>query len=116
MVEVVVSNEFEAWYRGLGEGDVEQVTLHVEVLKDRGVALGFPHSSAIKGSKIALRELRIQSSGKPLRVFYVFDPKRQAYLLVGGDKTGNENFYAEMIAESERIYAQYLKEIEETAK
>ena len=67
-------------------------------------------SSAIKGSSIAMRELRVQSGGKPLRVFYVFDPKRQAVLLLGGDKTGDKRFYESMIPKAERIYADYLKE------
>ena len=37
-----------------------------------------PLSSAIKGSRYALRELRIQSAGHPLRIFYVFDPERRS--------------------------------------
>ena len=110
MVEIVATAEFAGWYQGLSEGDAEQVTLHVEILQVRGVALAFPQSSSIKGSRIALRELRLQSSGHPLRVFYAFDPKRQAVLLVGGDKAGNEKFYEEMIPLSERLFAAFLKE------
>jgi hypothetical protein len=37
-----------------------------------------------------MRELRIQSHGDPLRVFYAFDPSRSAVLLIGGNKTGKE--------------------------
>jgi hypothetical protein len=37
-----------------------------------------------------MRELRVQSGGKPIRVFYAFDPRRTAILLLGGDKTGDE--------------------------
>lgn len=32
--------------------------------------------------------IAVQSDGKPLRVFYAFDPRRRAILLIGGDKTG----------------------------
>ena len=32
-----------------------------------------------------------------LRVFYAFDPRRMAILLIGGDKTGDRRFYEQMI-------------------
>ena len=32
------------------------------------------------------RELRIQSGGNPLRVFYAFDPRRSAILLIRGEQ------------------------------
>jgi hypothetical protein len=40
-----------------------------------------------------MRELRIQSRGRPLRVFCGFEPLRRAVLLLGGDKTGDKRFY-----------------------
>jgi hypothetical protein len=76
----------------------------------RGLALGFPRSSAIKGSSFALRELRIQSQGRPLRVFYAFDPARQAVVLIGGDKTGDGRFYERMVPVAERIWKECLDE------
>ncbi len=51
-----------------------------------------------------MRELRIQSRGRPLRVFYAFDPLRQAVLLLGGDKTGDNRFYVSMIPRVEAIW------------
>jgi hypothetical protein len=56
----------------------------------------------------ALRELRIQSGGQPLRAFYAFDPVRQAVLLTGGDKTGDDRFYRKMIAEATALWNDYL--------
>jgi len=112
VVEVVYTDEFEAWWDGLSEREQDDVGAVVDALQERGVGLRFPLSSAIRGSKIALRELRIQSGGHPLRVFYAFDPKRQAVLLIGGDKTGRDRFYAEMIPAAEAIYEAYLKETE----
>ena len=69
------------------------------------MALGDPAASAIKGASFALRELRIKSSGHALRVFYAFDPRRDAVLIVGGDKTGrnSDDFYAEKIHAAEGI-------------
>jgi hypothetical protein len=37
----------------------------VGLLEAKGLALGYPHSSAIEGSRHALRELRVQSGGRP---------------------------------------------------
>jgi hypothetical protein len=116
VVEVITTDEFLAWYQGLDEEDVVAVTRAVDRLAEVGVTLGFPHSSAIVGSRIAMRELRVQSRGRPFRVFYVFDPKRQAVLLLGGDKTGDDRFYEQEIPRAEAIYAQFLVEEAERDK
>lgn len=110
MVEVVTTDEFAAWYEALDLGDGEAVVRMVERLEHKGVTLGFPYSSAIEGSRIALRELRVQSAGRPLRVFYAFDPARDAVLLIGGDKTGDGRFYERMVPLAERIWDEYLQE------
>ncbi len=54
----------------------------------------------------------MQHQGRPYRVFFAFDPRRMAMLLIGGDKTGNKSFYKEMVPKAEAIYAQHLVEIE----
>lgn len=107
MVEVEGTEEFETWFLELSEKDGEAVARVVGLLEDKGVALGFPYCSEIKGSQ-ALRELRIQSGGHPLRVFYAFDPVRRAVLLLGGDKTGDDRFYERFVPHAERLWAEYL--------
>ena len=73
--------------------------------------LPFPHSSGIAGSKHAhMRELRVQSGGRPIRVFYAFDPRRAAILLIGGDKTGDGRFYERMIPVADKLYDTYIDE------
>jgi hypothetical protein len=74
MAGVVATDEFRDWYRALDDGDARAVTRAVDRLEMLGVALPFPFSSAIAGSTYALRELRVQSGGRPLRVLYIFDP------------------------------------------
>jgi|SRR5688572_9081797 len=110
MVEVVATDEFVAWYRDLDDAATDDIDAAVGVLEARGVALGHPRSSEIKGAPFALRELRIQSNGRPLRVFYAFDPRRQAVLLLGGDKTGDGRFYERMVPLAERLWKEYLDE------
>lgn len=58
-----------------------------------------------------MRELRIQSGGKPLRVFYAFDPRRSAILLIGGDKTGNDRFYETFTPLADDLYDAHLREL-----
>jgi hypothetical protein len=58
-----------------------------------------------------MRELRVQSAGRPLRVFYAFDPRRSAILLIGGDKTGDKRFYERMVPIADALYDVYIAEI-----
>lgn len=60
-----------------------------------------------------MRELRVQSGGKPLRIFYAFDPRRSAILLIGGDKTGDDRFYERMIPIADDLYDVYLEELQQ---
>ena len=65
------------------------------------------------GSAFGLRELRCQSGGKPLRMAYGFDQKRQAVVLLGADKTGqsDKKFYEWFIDAAEKRWIEYLKEV-----
>ena len=98
--------------QSLDEAATDAVARVVDMLELQGPVLPFPYSSAIKGSRLALRELRVQSHGRPIRVFYAFDPVRQAVLLIGGDKSNNDRFYETMVPQAERIFARYLQELE----
>jgi hypothetical protein len=110
MIEVLGTDEFEVWFLALDDSDSMAVARVVGLLESRGTTLGFPYSSAIEGTRYALRELRVQSGGRPLRIFYAFDPLRQAVLLLGGDKTGDNRFYTTMIPIAESIWEVYLRE------
>lgn len=47
-----------------------------------------------------------------LRVLFVFDPRRTAILLIGGDKTGRwQQWYDEFIPLAEKLYAKYLEDL-----
>ena len=113
---VEFTDEFELWWLELSELVQEKCAAVVDLLIREGPNLGFPYSSSIMGSAYALRELRIQCAGHPYRILYAFDPQRNALLILGGDKTGNDRWHEENVPRAERIYEQYLKEIEEEAK
>jgi hypothetical protein len=59
-----------------------------------------------------MRELRIQHEGRPYRILYAFDPARTAFLLLGGDKTGDERWYDKMVPKADAIYADHLQSLE----
>jgi len=110
--DVEVTDECKAWLEALEEGDFDAVDYAVDLLVERGPHLGFPYSSSINGSRHGqMRELRVQSGGRPLRLFYAFDPRRAVILLIGGDKTGDKRFYDRMIPIADDLYDVYLEEL-----
>lgn len=109
---VEYTDEFGAWYEGLAEASQDDIDRVVGLLEAKGPSLPHPYSSGIQGSRHShMRELRVQSGGAPVRVFYAFDPRRTAILLIGGDKTGGQRFYERMIPLADRLYDAYLDEL-----
>jgi hypothetical protein len=58
-----------------------------------------------------MRELRVQHQGRPYRLFYAFDPRRAAILLIAGDKTGDRRFYERMTPIADRLYDEHLEQL-----
>jgi hypothetical protein len=115
--EVEFTDEFESWWTDLDEAVQDGIDRSVHLLEEKGPSLGFPHSSDIKGSKHGnMRELRTQVGGEPYRVFYAFDPRRAAILLVGGNKVGDDDFYERMVPVADRIYETHLEELAQERK
>ena len=89
-----------------------QITASVELLEERGPSLPFPFSSGISSSRHNhMRELRVQIGGAPFRIFYAFDPRRMAILLIGGNKTGDDRFYETQVPVADTLYDVHLKEL-----
>jgi hypothetical protein len=110
--EVEYTDEFEEWWNSLSEAEQDEITASVELLMEKGPALPHPYSSGIGTSRHDhMRELRIQAKGKPYRVFYAFDPRRTAILLIGGNKTGNDRFYDEYVPTADKLYDAHLLEL-----
>ena len=84
----------------------------VNLLRREGTALGYPRSSQVKTSRHShMRELRVTTAGRAIRIFYAFDPRRTAILLIGGQKTEQERFYQEYVRRADSIYDEYLCQI-----
>jgi hypothetical protein len=85
----------------------------IDQLLDEGPQLGRPLVDRITGSRLHnLKELRPGSSGQSeVRILFIFDPVRNAVLLVAGDKSGRwQQWYREAIPAAEAAYEAYLKE------
>jgi len=110
--DIEYTDEFGRWWESLSEDEQISVAASVGLLEERGPALGFPHSSGINGSKHGhMRELRTQHGGRPLRTLYAFDPRRNAILLIGGDKTGDNRWYETHVPIADQLYDEHLLQL-----
>jgi len=107
--KILTTDVFRLWWQDLSLPEQEDVLTGVTLLRQLGPTLPYPYSSSVEGSKYShMRELRIQHWGQPYRVLYAFDPKRQAILLTGGNKTGNKRWYKQNTPIADRLYKEYL--------
>ena len=109
MWEVIQTSNFKEWYDDLDEDAKEDILSSIIILQNTGPILGRPKVDTLKGSKIKnLKELRVQSNGRPFRIFFLFDSKKNIVLLTGGNKQNDKSFYKRKILESEKIYKEYF--------
>ena len=115
--EVLYTDQFEEWWLTLSEDQQEQIIAAVEILEERGPSLGRPLVDTIKTSSFKnMKELRV-SKGGALRILFIFDPLRQAVLLLGGNKEGAwEAWYQEAVPRADELYEEYLQELRAEGK
>lgn len=111
MWEVRQTERFEQWFKALDDTDRRKVIVALLLLENQGPHLPRPYADTVNESKYAnMKELRIQSQGKPLRAFFAFDPERTGILLCAGDKGKNDKrFYQEMIPLADEEYEKHLE-------
>jgi len=115
MWEIRWTEEFEDWIvsSAVDKAARSDIRASLLVLREYGPGLGRPYVDTIKGSRHAnMKELRVQSKGRPYRVFFAFDPDRRAVLLIGGNKQGNRRFYDQYIATADDLFDKHLRELE----
>ncbi len=109
-----VDDEVRGWFLALCESDpgsADAVEQAIDLLAEIGPVLGRPMADVIHGSELKnLKELRPASSGRSeIRILFVFDPYREAILLVAGNKAGDwHRWYARSIPVAEARYQNYL--------
>jgi hypothetical protein len=114
--EIILLEPVDSWFMKLCESDPLTAGL-VEQALDRlsaaGPTLGRPLVDTLEHSRLRnLKELRPGSRGRTeIRMLFVFDPDRQAIVLVAGDKAGRwSRWYQEAIPLAEQRYAEYRTE------
>ena len=110
--EVEVTDQFVEWWTALSPDQQESVADRVELLGERGPDLGRPVVERIHTSRHHnMKELRAAKGGA-LRVLFMFDPRRQVILLLGGDKSGQWNeWYEWAVSMADDLYETYLAEL-----
>lgn len=114
--KLVMTRQVRDWLHALRSGDPvtrRLVAEAIDQLLDEGPRLGRPLADRISGSRLHnLKELRPGSSGaSEVRIFFIFDPVRNAVLLVAGDKSGRwQEWYRKAIPAAEAAYEAYMKE------
>jgi len=114
---VLFHDAFDAEFQALDEAVQDELLAHAKLLGEFGPNLGRPTVDALKGSRHAnMKELRFDGGGGVWRIAFAFDPKRQAILLVGGDKGGADQrrFYKRLIAVADKRFDEHLAELAAT--
>jgi hypothetical protein len=110
--EVEFTDDFEQWWLTLSQDEQVEISAKVELLQEYGPILPRPHSDVIVTSKHAnMKELRGQVNQRELRVLYAFDRKRAAILLLGGDKTGDPNWYDKMVPIADTLFDEHQQQV-----
>ena len=105
------------WLDGQDDRTVAYVWAALSVLSDEGPALGRQLVDTVEHSRFPnMKELRPASpGGSEIRILFAFDPRRQAIMLLAGDKSAGEGrrrwgrWYKWAIPEADRLYAEHLE-------
>jgi hypothetical protein len=110
--EVEITDQFRDWWDELTADQQDSVTDRVLLLAEQGPGLGRPVVDRIHGSRHHnMKELRAAKDGA-LRVLFMFDPRRQVILLLGGDKSGEwDDWYLWAVPLADDLYDTYLGEL-----
>lgn len=82
--EVELEPEVERWLRRLPDEEFGRAAFYIDLLGDRGAALGHPYTSQLDGK---LRELRFWLGERRFRISYFIATGRRIALLTVFEKT-----------------------------
>ena len=117
--QVKLHPEVEAWFVELCHTDpvsADLVAEAIDLLAERGPALGRPLVDRLKGSMFHhMKELRPGSAGSTeVRMIFAFDPIREAVFLVAGDKSGRwQSWYRAAVPLADVRFEEHLANMKE---
>jgi hypothetical protein len=92
---------------------------HAKLLEQFGPQIGRPRVDTLKDSRHAnMKEMRFDAANGVWRVAFAFDPRRQAILLVAGDKSGGgeKRFYRNLITKADERFDGHLDRLRKERK
>lgn len=110
---VVLANEFEEEFDALHPDIQDELLSRLKMLEQFGPQLGRPNVDTLDGSSFPnMKELRFRLDGL-WRFAFAFDSQRQAVVLVGGDKEGEnqDRFYRDLISRADERFGNHLKRL-----
>jgi len=119
--KIQFKTECRQWFKSLSEDDREHLSNIFELLREHGPDLGRPYVDRIKRSSFnQMKEIR---TNQGIRILFIFDTRRTATMLVGGNKSEREDttpnwscWYAKNIPRNDKIYINHMIEIGEIRK
>ncbi len=101
---VELHDDFVVEYHEFPRDVQDELLACVTLLEQVGPLLGRPRVDTLNGSRHAnMKELRFDAADGVWRFAFAFDPKRQAIILCGGDKSGGseKRFYVQLIGRAD---------------
>ena len=116
---VEIGDEFEPEFDALHEDVQTEILALSRLLQQFGPQLGRPCVDTLNGARHAnMKELRFSAADGEWRVFFAFDTRRKAILLVAGDKSGTseKRFYREMVRKADHRFDSHLARLKRERK
>jgi hypothetical protein len=105
---------FKAEFDEFAAAVQDELLASLVLLREYGPSLGRPEVDTLNDSKYAnMKELRLKADRGVWRVAFAFDPRRNAILLVAGDKSGvsEQKFYKRLIEKGDKRYEEHLHDL-----
>lgn len=116
---VIFEEQFEAEFNALPKPVQDELLARAKVLEQYGPSLGRPTVDTLKASRYPnMKELRFNADRGVWRVAFAFDPKRQAILLVCGDKAtvDEKKFYKQLIEKADERFDRHVAQLKKEEK
>ena len=113
---VVLADEFEDEFNALSPDIQDELLARLKLLEQFGPNLGRPNVDTLDDSSFPnMKELRFRLDGL-WRFAFAFDTQRQAVILVGGDKEGEnqDRFYRDLIRKADERFGNHLKRLKQS--
>ncbi len=119
--EVIFHDEFLPEFKAFNLDVRRELAAAAKAIELAGPKTGRPHVDTLKGSKHEnMKELRFKANNgaEIWRAAFAFDPQRKAYMLVAGDKQGQDadTFYKSLIKTADKRFDAHLKKLAKAKK